>query len=160
LKYHVRPAVSEDLVALNHFQQGIVAAERAFDPTIKDSAVQYYDVAEMLKSNEVHFVVAESSEKLIGCGFARIEAAKPYLKHPLRGYLGMMFVDPQYRGRAVNARVIEALNNWCLSRGVRELRLEVYHDNYAAFRAYERAGFRALMVEMRLDITGHERPAP
>ena len=148
----IRPATSADVATLNRFQHGVVAAERPFDPTIQEGPVQYYDVADMLASDQVLFLVAESDTMLIGCGFARIEPAKAHLKHPLRGYLGMMFVDPEYRGQSVNARLIDSLKAWCLSNNVGELRLEVYHDNAAAVRAYEKAGFRKLMVEMRLDL--------
>jgi len=36
------------------------------------------------------------------------------------------------------------------SRGVTEMRLEVYRDNLAAIKAYEKAGFSELLIEMRL----------
>jgi len=152
----VRPATIADLDTLNLFQQAIVAAERTFDPTIKGGLVQYYDAGRMLASEQVQFVVAESGSKIIGCGFARIEKAKHYLVHAHHGYLGMMYVDPTYRGQSVNKRIIYALKEWCLSKNVRELRLEVYHDNDPAVKAYERAGFRPLMIEMRLNLSEEE----
>jgi ribosomal protein S18 acetylase RimI-like enzyme len=148
----IRPAISADLDTLNKFQQGVVTAERPFDPTIKDGPVQYYDVAGMMASDQVLFVVAESGSEVIGCGFARIETAKHYLKHSSHGYLGMMYVDPKFRGQSVSIRIIDALREWCLSKNVSELRLEVYHDNDPAVRAYEKAGFRQLMIEMRLNL--------
>jgi hypothetical protein len=40
----VRKAAMQDLATLKRFQQGIANAERVFDPTIKDGAVQYYDM--------------------------------------------------------------------------------------------------------------------
>jgi ribosomal protein S18 acetylase RimI-like enzyme len=148
----IRPANSADVDTLNRFQQGIVAAERPFDPTIKAGPVQYYDTAQMLASDQVQFVVAESGSQIIGCGFARIETAKHYLAHSHRGYLGMMYVDPKYRGQSVSKRIIDALKDWCLSKNVTELRLEVYHDNHSAVKAYEKSGFRSLMTEMRLSL--------
>ena len=138
-----------DLATLNRFQQGILDAERAFDPTIKDGAVQYYDIASMLTADDIHFVVAQAGTRVVGCGYARIEAAKHYLKHPVHAYLGLMYVDPQYRGRSVNLAIIDALKNWSLSRGVGEMRLEVYRDNIAAVKAYEKAGFGQWMIQMR-----------
>jgi GNAT superfamily N-acetyltransferase len=65
----------------------------------------------------------------------------------------MMYVDPKYRGQSVCKRIIEALKEWCLSRNVMELRLEVYHDNDSAVKAYEKSGFRPLMTEMRLNLS-------
>jgi hypothetical protein len=55
----IRRPIPGDLTALLRFQQGIVEAERAFDPTIKDGSVHYYDIAALISSPEVHFLVAE-----------------------------------------------------------------------------------------------------
>jgi len=149
----VRQATAEDLETLNRFQQGVIATERPFDPTIKDNPVQYYDIARMLGSDDIRFVIAKSGSSMVGCGFARIEAAKPYLKHRMQGYLGLMYVDPAYRGQSVIGKIIDALKHWCRFHGISELRLEVYSDNAAAIRAYQKAGFRALSLEMRLGLS-------
>jgi ribosomal protein S18 acetylase RimI-like enzyme len=148
----VRRAALEDLATLNRFQQGIVDAERGFDPTIKGGAVQYYDIARMLTDDEIHFVVAEAGMRVVGCGYARIEAAKHYLKHSVHAYLGLMYVDLEYRGRAVNLAVIAALKNWSVSKGVSEMRLEAYRDNVAAIKAYEKAGFVPWVIEVRCQV--------
>jgi ribosomal protein S18 acetylase RimI-like enzyme len=150
----VRQAEAQDLGTLNRFQQGVLAAERPFDPTIKDGPVEYYDIAPMLASAQVRFVVAEADSEIIGCGFARIEPAKHYLKHVHHAYLGLMYVDPRYRGRSVNRRIIDELKRWCVSSGISEMRLEVYRGNDAAVRAYEKAGFDTLLLEMRLGLGG------
>ena len=148
----VRPATAYDLETLNRFQQGVIATERPFDPTINDNPVQYYDISSMLRSDDVRFVIAESDSNIVGCGYARVEAAKPYLKHRMHGYFGLMYVDPAYRGQSVIGSIIDDLKRWCRSRDISELRLEVYHDNAAAIRAYEKAGFRRLSLEMRLGL--------
>ena len=152
MEIKIRQAGTADLAALLRFQQGIVEAERPFDPTIKDGPVQYYDIAGMLAADHVHFLVAESGAAVIGCGYARIETAKHYLKHAVHGYLGLMYVDPGHRGRSVNGKIIAALAAWCRSRRITELRLEVYNGNRGAIRAYRKAGFAEHMVEMRMDL--------
>jgi GNAT superfamily N-acetyltransferase len=148
----IRQATPGDLAALLRFQQGIVEAERAFDPTIKDGSVHYYDIAGMLSSPEVHFLVAERGSDLVGCGYARIEASKHYLRHPMHAYLGLMYVDPIHRGRSVNGKIIDALKTWCRAQQITELRLEVYSGNRAAIRAYQKAGFAEHVLEMRLGL--------
>jgi GNAT superfamily N-acetyltransferase len=149
----VRKAALDDLGTLNRFQRGIVEAERDFDTTIKDGAIEYYDIARMLSLDEVYFVVAEVGMRVVGCGYARIEAAKHYLKHSVHAYLGLMYVDPEYRGHSVNLAIIAALKDWSVSRGVGEMRLEVYRDNAAAIKAYEKAGFVQWVLDMRLDLS-------
>jgi GNAT superfamily N-acetyltransferase len=154
----IRQATRGDLDALLRFQQGVVEAERVFDPTIKDGSVHYYDIAGLISSPDVYFLVADRGSIPLGCGYARIEAAKHYLRHPMHAYLGLMFVDPSHRGQAVIGRIIDALKKWCRARHITELRLEVYSGNQAAIRAYEKAGFAAHMLEMRLgldDAIGH-----
>lgn len=148
----IRQATRTDLAALLRFQQGVVEAERAFDSTLKDGSIQYYDIAALMTAPDVHFLVAECGSVLVGCGYARIEAAKHYLKHPLHAYLGLMYVAPTHRGQAVNAKIIDALKAWCRGRQITELRLEVYSGNRAAIRAYQKAGFAEHMLEMRLGL--------
>jgi GNAT superfamily N-acetyltransferase len=148
----IRQAIPGDLAALLRFQQGVVEAERAFDPTIKDGPVHYYDIAALISSPDVHFLVAECGPDLAGCGYARIEAAKHYLRHPMHAYLGLMYVEPTHRGQSVNGRIIDALKTWCRAKQITELRLEVYSGNRAAVRAYLKAGFSEHVLEMRLSL--------
>ena len=145
-----RTATLQDIVALRQFEQGIVSAERAFDPTLKAGRIEYYDIDRMLLDDDVRFIVAEKGGSLVGCGFARVDMAKLYLRHSYQAYLGLMYVDPRYRGQSINGGIIERLKRWCRSKGVTELRLEVYNDNLAAIGAYEKAGFSRHIIEMRL----------
>jgi ribosomal protein S18 acetylase RimI-like enzyme len=45
--------------------------------------------------------------------------------------------------------VIDYLKKWAASQQVTEMRLEVYHDNQSAVKAYEKFGFTKLLVWMR-----------
>jgi RimJ/RimL family protein N-acetyltransferase len=97
-------------------------------------------------------IVAELNGELIGSGYARIESAKPYLKHEKYAYLGFMFVAPEHRGKGVNQNIIKALQQWCTAQNIIEMRLEVYNDNLPAIKAYEKLGFEKLMLEMRIPV--------
>jgi GNAT superfamily N-acetyltransferase len=148
----VRRATTDDLGALERFQQGVVSAERAFDPTLRDAQVRYYDIAPMLSREDVLFLVGESDTRAVGCGFARIEEAEPFFKHRIHAYFGLMYVEPDHRGRGVNAMILRSLMQWCRARRVTETRLDVYEGNAAAIRAYEKAGFCRLSIEMRMSL--------
>jgi GNAT superfamily N-acetyltransferase len=148
----VRQATIEDLGALERFQQGVVNAERAYDPTLRDGPVCYYDIAPMLSRDDVMFLVAESDARVVGCGFAQIEAAEPFFKHRVHGYFGLMYVEPAYRECGVNTQILRSLKRWCRARHVAEARLEVYEGNTAAIKAYEKAGFSKLSIEMRMPL--------
>lgn len=148
----VRKATLYDMETLLRFEQGVIKAERPFDITLKPGTIHYYDIEEMIKASHIELVVAELNGKIVGSGYARLEEAKPYLRHARHAYLGFMYVDPNYRGRGVNQKIIEALRTWSLSQNVSEMRLDVYFKNDNAIRAYEKAGFTKHMVEMRMDI--------
>lgn len=149
----IRPAVNADLPELNEFLQFLVEAERPFDPTLKEEKIIYYDIQELIADEKTEVLVIESDNKLVGCGYAQIRSAKPYQNHELFGYLGFMFVKPEFRGRGINNLLLNDLKQWVLSKGITEVRLEVYSDNDPAVRAYEKAGFKQILTTMRCDIS-------
>lgn len=73
----IRSAKPEDLPALLQFEQGVIEAERQFDPTLKSSYINYYNLKEMILAADVEVAVAEFNDKLIASGYARIESARP-----------------------------------------------------------------------------------
>lgn len=149
----IRKATLNDIDTLLQFEQGVINAERPFDSTLVDSAIKYYDLEEFITSPDIEFLVAEVDEIMVGCGYARIkESPKPYFNYERYAYLGFMYVLPQYRGRGVNQKIIEALKRWSLEQGLTEIRLQVYSDNEPAIKAYEKADFAKHMVEMRVKI--------
>jgi len=145
----IRPASFADMDTLLRFEQGVITAERPFDPTLKDDPIRYYDLAGMIERQDIELLVAELNGRLIASGYARIEEAKIYLKHPKHAYLGFMYVEPAHRGKGINQKIITALKKWVAERNINELRLEVYHDNLPAIKAYEKIGFSKLMIKMR-----------
>lgn len=145
----IRKASLNDLETLLRFEQGVISAERPFNPRLKNGDIHYYDIKELITASHIELVVAELDSEIIGCGYARIENSKAYLKHKRHAYLGFIYVDPDHRGRKVSKKIIDALKLWSLAQDITEMRLEVYSDNLAAIRAYEKAGFVKHMLEMR-----------
>jgi GNAT superfamily N-acetyltransferase len=148
----IRPAVEADLETLYKFEQGVIAAERPFDPTLKTGTIKYYDLPGLISSPDAQLVVAEADDKLIASGYARIEKSEKFLQHDLHAWLGFMFVEEAYRGQGINKKIIAALQNWALSKNVFEMRLEVYYPNSPAISAYEKIGFSKHMIEMRINL--------
>jgi RimJ/RimL family protein N-acetyltransferase len=148
----VRTATLDDLDTLLGFEKGIMTTERPFDPTIQEGDVHYYDIAHMIAADNIEVAVTESGGEIIGSGYVRIVDSKVFLKHKRHGFLGFMYVKPAHRGKGVNQKVIMALQQWALSRGINEFRLEVYDQNPSAIRAYEKLGFTKNLIEMRMEI--------
>ena len=154
----IRRAALKDLDQLLIFEQGVIKAERPFDPTLKPDPVNYYDLKAMLTASHVYLLVGELNNNIIASGYARIEKSKSYLKHSQHAYLGFMYVLPEYRGKGINKLILDRLKEWVVSQGLSELRLDVYYANSSAIKAYEKFGFKSHMLEMRYNINDSSQP--
>ena len=146
----IRKAIKADLETLLSFEQGIVETERPFDVTLKKNRINYYDLGSMISDPDAFIAVAELDHNIIASGYAIIKDAKPYVQHRQYAYLGFMYVVPEHRGKGINGKIFSALRDWSRSRGIHEIRLDVYAKNQSAIRAYEKIGFEMHLVEMRL----------
>ncbi len=150
--YQIRKAKLQDLPILLQLEHGLIEVERPMDPTIKDGDISYYDLKGFISANDVEVCLIEHNKKIVASGYARIKEDRPYLKHKKQGYLGFMFVLEEHRGKGLNKMIIDRLLKWCKTKGIHEIRLDVYEDNVAAIKAYEKVGFKKHMINMRMNI--------
>ncbi len=150
-KFKIRPATLQDLNILLAFEQGVIQAERPFDKTLANDPITYYDLSELIRSDKAQVVVVTFNNEIIASGYARIRTARHYLNHNEYAYLGFMYTHPDFRGKGINKKIINALKQWSDSQGLQEVRLTVYEGNVAAIKAYEKVGFKKHIIEMRLD---------
>ncbi len=141
----------EDLPILLDFEQQLIKAERPFDITIREDPVSYYDIKAMIDNDDACVLVIEHEGKIVASGYAITKRARHYLDHEFYAYLGFMYTHPNFRGKGLNARIIESLKQWADSKGLAEMRLTVYEDNIPAVKAYEKVGFKKHISEMRLE---------
>lgn len=149
---HLRPARQEDIPTLKLFEQGVIDAERPYDQSLKQETFYYYDLGQLIASDHSLLIVACDGDQIVGSGYAQLRAAKDYQTFETYAYLGFMYVVPEHRGRRINQMIISSLKNWSLSKGVRQMKLEVYAGNVPAIKAYEKAGFKANLVEMAMSL--------
>ncbi|GAB5455035.1 MAG: hypothetical protein Hens2KO_12640 [Henriciella sp.] len=148
----IRAAAAEDLPTLLRFEQGIITAERPYDQTLKPDPISYYDIGEMITDPDAEVAVAVSDGRLIGSGYAIKKASRHYLNPPFHAFIGFLYVEPDFRGRGVNQRVLDHLFAWARANDLPEIHLTVYPDNAPAIRAYEKVGFEPYILEMRLNL--------
>ena len=148
----IRDADENDLTVLLQFEQAIIEAERAFDNSLKDGKTHYYNFPDLIASPKAKVLVAETGNKIVGSGYAVIKEAELYLKHREYAYLGLMYVKPTHRGKGINKQVLQTLKEWLIEKNITEIRLVVYEDNLLAKNAYLKAGFKAHVLEMRMEI--------
>lgn len=148
----IRKATTEDLSILYEFEQGVLHAERPMDKTLKASKTFYYDIPNLISDQMAELVIAEINGVIAGCGYARIKQARDCFQFDQFSYLGFMFTKEDYRGKGVNKTIMNYLYDWSLSKGIYEVRLEVYPSNNAAIKAYEKVGMQVTMHTMRIDL--------
>ncbi len=148
----IRKATIEDLTVLFEFEQGVLHAERPMDETLKLKNTYYYDIPNLIEDSSVELVIAELDGVIAGCGYAKIKKARDCFQFDQFSYLGFMFTKEDYRGRGVNKKIMNYLYNWSLSKGINEVRLEVYPTNIPAIKAYEKSGMTCSMQTMRIDL--------
>ena len=156
MKPIVRLATKNDLPILDTFMDGLVDAERPMDVTIKDGKVVYYALESFINSDEAVLYVVELNDELVASGYAKIKPDREYLKHNQHAYLGFMFVPEKHRGNGYNKLIVDALLAWSKEKNIQEIRLDVYDSNPSAIRAYEKAGFKKHLINMRMDISDLE----
>ena len=147
-----RPATPADLPALLAFEQGIIAYERPYNPTLKPAPISYYDIAAMVDDPNIEVIVAVDGDLIVGSGYAKTITASEYITPRKQAFLGFMYVRPAYRGKGINKLVMHDLLDWARTQELSEVRLTVYAENDSAIRAYEKAGFEGLLLEMRKEI--------
>ena len=148
----IRSANLNDLETLLAFEQGVVAAEKPLDTFLGTGKLTYYDIPELITDENTHFIVAISNEELVGSGYIKIENSNSYHKNPEHGYIGFIYVKPSFRGKKISSLVLESLKNWAKEKDLKELRLDVYSNNYNAVKSYDSFGFTKSLVNMRIDI--------
>ncbi|PWL37502.1 GNAT family N-acetyltransferase [Flagellimonas aquimarina] len=148
--FKLRKASLEDLPILLDFEQELIKAERPFDVTLKEDPISYYDLKQIIQDENSCVLVVETKGQVIASGYAIPKKARHYLDHEYYAYLGFMFTHVDFRGKGLNARIVEELKDWSKSNGYKEVRLTVYEDNIPAIKAYEKVGFEKHLIEMRL----------
>lgn len=146
-----REAKPEDLPRLEALEQAVVDAERPFNSEIKPKGARYYDLPELISSPDCYLLVAVAQGDIVATGYAKIRNSKASLVHEYDAYLGFMYVAPEYRGQGLNQQLMARLIDWAKNRDVHDFYLDVYADNQSAIRAYEKLGFSASLVEMKLN---------
>jgi len=150
---NLREAKLSDLDKLLEFEQGVIASERPFDESLKDEDVTYYDIKKLITDANTKLVVAEHEGELVASGYALIKKSEHFEKHDYFSYLGFMFVSAKYRRKGINKQVLDSLVEWSRSKGIKEIRLEVFEQNQSAVRAYEKCCFKKTSVKMRLEVS-------
>lgn len=148
----IRPATLADIPTLELFEQGVIAAERPVAENLRDGNITYYDLPSLITNDTCQLLVAETAGQLIASGYIKVKPSPDHHKYPNHGYIGFIYVEPEFRGQGISQQVIQALFEWAKQQGIVEVLLDVYNDNSPAIKAYEKLGFNKSLVQMRVEV--------
>ena len=146
----IREATLDDLFCLLQLEQRIIDSERPYDQFLMDEDVSYYDITKLITDANSHLIVMQSGAEIVGSGYAQIRQSRSCHTHEEYCYLGFIYLDAEYRGRSLGGDILDALKEWGASKGMKNFQLNVYSENLAAIRAYQKAGFNKVSVMMEL----------
>lgn len=146
----IREATLDDLSCLLKLEQSIVDSERPYDQFLMEEDVSYYDLPGLISDTNAQLIVMQSGSEIIGSGYAQIRQSRSCHTHEQHCYLGFIYLDSEFRGRGIGREIIDVLKEWGISKGMKNFQLNVYSENAAAIRAYEKAGFNKVSVMMEL----------
>jgi ribosomal protein S18 acetylase RimI-like enzyme len=88
------------------------------------------------------FLVGEQRGRIVGDGIALIRQHR----NGLSGRIYSLVVRAQSRGQKIGQKLLKAMIDALIARGVKRIYLEVEQANAGAIRLYEQSGFRAIGV--------------
>ncbi|EFW16746.1 N-alpha-acetyltransferase mak3 [Coccidioides posadasii str. Silveira] len=84
------------------------------------------------------FMAMDQNDNLIGVVVSKLE---PHRGVPLRGYIAMLAVQEEYRGRGIATKLVRMAIDAMIERNADEIVLETETTNTSAMKLYERLGF-------------------
>ena len=149
---NVRTAHPEELVALAHLLDEIVAFHHNEDPVQfrgPEAAEHTRYLEERFQDPDAAVFVAEYRGALAGIAVTVIREAPPFLNPSRFVLLENLAVATKFRRTGVGRKLVDAAVLWARARDMQELDLNVYEFNDSAIRFYEAIGFRTVSRRMK-----------
>ncbi|KAI9723780.1 MAG: N-alpha-acetyltransferase 30 [Candelaria pacifica] len=83
-------------------------------------------------------ITLDEQDNLIGVVVSKLE---PHRGGPLRGYIAMLAVKEEHRGKGIATKLVRMAIDAMIERDAEEVVLETEVTNTAAMKLYERLGF-------------------
>lgn len=155
----VRPATGADLPRLGRLGAHLVDVHHAFDaqrflPTRERMPADYAAfLLRQMHDSSVAVLVADDRGDVVGYAYAAVEGYDYTMLRGPAGVLHDIVVDPEFRGRGVGRRLLEAALEFMSARGAPRIVLSTAARNEAAQRLFASAGFRRTMIEMTHELS-------
>jgi ribosomal protein S18 acetylase RimI-like enzyme len=151
----IRPATTNDLAAIVELRLALLR-EHSTNPVYgrlrEDAAERAREVfAAQLRMDDQVTLLAQRGERTVGILRCAETAGSPLLYPARYGYISSVFVAPRHRRHGVLRALFAAAEQWCVDRGLDELRLHNAPENPLSSAAWTALGF---------DVVEHLRMRP
>lgn len=100
---------------------------RVIEPVLKDRANKIFVAEDDSGGFAGYIVIGETKNMFSPAGY---------------GFIYDLFVEEPFRRKGIASELLRTAERFCISRGLRAIKLEVADNNAIAMRLYEKSGFR------------------
>jgi GNAT superfamily N-acetyltransferase len=156
----VRRATAEDVPALTALRLALLR-EEGKSPLFAHPRADAAARARQLSASQIAGIreavfVAERQGSIVAMLRCVVSRGAPLVRGSRHGLLTSAYVRPSARRQGVLAALVKAAEEWCRSRGLRELRLHCTVENIGGNAAWTALGFTAAEVLLRREIPVRE----
>lgn len=148
----IREAREDELLKAGELWAEFMRFNGRFDNSfaIKERARDIFsrEMLEKYPAKDYRLTVAESDRKLIGFCFSYISKKPDYFKLGRFGFIGDLYVKPEYRRLGVGHDLVKDALNFFARRRVLQIELLVAVKNVSAIEFWEALGFNQLLTWM------------
>ena len=134
-----------------HLLDGLDRLHRAFfegSPVDPQQFMRF--VMERLEDEAMLLILALAGDAPVGYGLAFDVTEHPFMPEWQRaGYITQLYVTPAHRRRCVGRLLVDHIQDWLASRGVRDILLNVVVDEPVSERFWRDQGLTPTRVRMR-----------
>jgi N-acetylglutamate synthase-like GNAT family acetyltransferase len=152
----IRKAVVKDVPSVLELWKELMDFHKELDRFFSRSATGHKQFAEFvtghIKNENSCVIVAEHNGNLVGFCLATISKYPPVLKLKEYGEILGMAVSGKCRQRGIGARLLKALRQWFLKRGIKRIEVRFATANKVAERFWTKMGFQTYLKTASLKI--------
>lgn len=159
---NIRKADIKDVYDIKRLYRQLIARLAELAPLYRIDAEQDEDfIKDAVSGCGSDILVAEENGAILA--FALLESREPRHAGAARrkhAFLMDICVDEEQRGRGIGSALLAASEEWAREKGLEYIELNVLEANSAAWRLYERNGFKKTVSVMRRELLPEHEARP
>lgn len=152
----IRKATQNDIPEIKKLNQILVDYDRQFDQTIQSNWIETENgrnyLLESLTSEDSVVLVSENENQVNGFLIGCVTEAASYRTLEWLGELEEMVVLPEFRGKKIGEDLVRVFVEWCRSKGLNRIKVEVSADNSKGLNFYKKQSFEYFNIILERDI--------